>query len=535
MLAALAVAAFAALLGRRDLASHEARVFEPARLMALSGWPWDARPVVTARRVVSDEHPTPAPDELDAAPHVAVNPWLIPIFDGLIRLQKPPLAAWSAAVSFRALGVSEGAARLPVAMLALLGTALVWDLARQLAGRRVAWLTALAWVSTHFVLVEYRKATPDPFLAFAVLGCAWAWIRGSSSSSSSSASSSANVSSRTRGSGWMLLFYVALGLGALAKGPVVLVHAGVLVAAHLACYRRPVPGRGWAHAAGAAVFLVISLPWPAYVLSRLPEAAELWRYETGGIGGIKTRHAAPALYYVPRLLEMSLPWTPVWILGVAVTLLRWRRRGGGRGGGSASVAVVLRPRDRRGLFPLIWCATVIVFFSFVRQKKLAYLLPVMPAVCVTVAVGLRALLAAIRRRAGRRHPWADWLRAAQAVLGVGGAAVVLVVLVRLGRIRHTGHVVNGGIVAAMVAVTLAAAALGAARWRPRAWVTTQAAAYVAALLVMLAFYDPRHHARSTHPPSAGAAEPSRGAVTIPTGRHADPATQAARATTMLSS
>src|SRR5690349_7948741 len=82
---ALAVVVFLGWLGRRDIVtSHEGRVVQTARTMAEAGWPWQS-PSVEARRLDSDQV-------------LHVNPWVIPVIQGQIRLQKPPLPYWCAAV-----------------------------------------------------------------------------------------------------------------------------------------------------------------------------------------------------------------------------------------------------------------------------------------------------------------------------------------------------------------------------------------------------------------------------------------------------
>src|SRR4051812_41106962 len=97
----LAAATFLLMLGKRDIAtSHEARVALTARQMADAGWPWDAKRigVPTVTKVVIDGktqlRPSPARNLMP------VNPWLVPVMNGQIRLQKPPLPYWCAAVMF---------------------------------------------------------------------------------------------------------------------------------------------------------------------------------------------------------------------------------------------------------------------------------------------------------------------------------------------------------------------------------------------------------------------------------------------------
>src|SRR6476661_7604693 len=84
-----AACAFLLLLGRQDVAiTHEARVAQTAREMAASGWPWDASPVQVpaGHLVVEGGHKALHADP--TAPPLRVNPWVVPVLTGEIRLQK---------------------------------------------------------------------------------------------------------------------------------------------------------------------------------------------------------------------------------------------------------------------------------------------------------------------------------------------------------------------------------------------------------------------------------------------------------------
>src|SRR5258708_5838794 len=163
MLAIIAAIAFLPGLGRREVVtSHEARVAQTARAMAASGWPWNARAVAVppVKLVKTHEGITRLEPQWDAEP-MRVNPWAVPVLNGEMRLQKPPLPYWCAAILYRIAGVewSEGLSRLVPAMLGALATLLIYSLARRLMGRTAGWCAAIAWASSFFFVAdEYRKA-----------------------------------------------------------------------------------------------------------------------------------------------------------------------------------------------------------------------------------------------------------------------------------------------------------------------------------------------------------------------------------------
>jgi 4-amino-4-deoxy-L-arabinose transferase-like glycosyltransferase len=92
--------------------------------------------------------------------------WVVPTFNGHLFPEKPPLMFWLMMGSFKALGVSEFAARLPAALLAI-GTALAtYHLARRLFSAEVGFWAGLVVASNIIFTVSARAATVDSALTF---------------------------------------------------------------------------------------------------------------------------------------------------------------------------------------------------------------------------------------------------------------------------------------------------------------------------------------------------------------------------------
>src|SRR5205823_8303512 len=92
---------------------------------------------------------------------LASGQWSVPHFNGLPYLDKPVLLFWMIAGAFRALGVSELAARLPSVVGALATVLLTYDLVRVLAGRRRALLAAAVLATAPMVLAYARLVIFD--------------------------------------------------------------------------------------------------------------------------------------------------------------------------------------------------------------------------------------------------------------------------------------------------------------------------------------------------------------------------------------
>jgi hypothetical protein len=414
LLALLTAAAFLTFLGRRDIVtSHEARVVQTARKMSAAGWPWHAtRATVPAVRLVNraDLDNALRLDPDPNAPPLKVNPWLIPVLNDEIRLQKPPLPYWCAAVLFKLFNQDwhPATARLIPAILGALATLLIYHLARQTLGRRFEIPAAFVWISTYFIPDEYRHAMADPYLAFFSLLGLWAWIRVSIPAASSGQA--------LRRPSSILVFYMAIALGFLAKGPIIFIHLAIPITLYHLLKKRHPPTSIRLHLLGIAIFAAITLPWPLYVLRHIPNAKDVWWYESAGEIAGNEENTRPWWFYLPQLFLISLPWTPLLFLALP------RRRVG---------RTFLSALTRPSAFPLLWYALAILAFSIVQQKKNAYLLPAAPAQTLLIAQGLVALAALLRlRKKIYRRRFNDALAITTTLLVIALIAVMNIVRTR---------------------------------------------------------------------------------------------------------
>ncbi|HYO11529.1 MAG TPA: glycosyltransferase family 39 protein [Tepidisphaeraceae bacterium] len=340
---------------------------------------------------------------------LASDEWLIPRVNDQLRLQKPPLPYWAAAGLWSLAGSADvWLARLPGAVCGAIATLLVMDLARLTLGRRAAWAAGMIWLSTWFVVDEYRKAMADPYLAFFALLAVWAWVR---------ADLAARVADPIRplpaprdgapqprvslAGGLLLLAYLSAACGTLAKGPVVLLHlAMALLPYHLIHRCRP-PALPLVHAVGVILFLAVSLAWPLQVARHVPDAWSLWRSELAADRAASGAKTSSIFHYVANLPVVTAPWTVLAGVGAVMSIV-------GRGG-----------RDRRAAWPLAWLGLTVLAFSLVPMKKNTYLLPAMPVVALLAAAPVASILRA------RRPSLTDrWLLAGHALAAVIAVAVV---------------------------------------------------------------------------------------------------------------
>ena len=408
----LAPLALAALLGSllfvglghdMPLRSHEALLAETARNMYLD------RPV----QLADGSRP---------------SPWLVPNFNDSPRLRKTPLPYWSVAgLAYLTGAVDELTARLPSALAALGTVLIVLALVRRWDGRLASLAAAAALVTSAEFLIVARSALSDmPMTLFCTASLAAAWM--------------AVETGGGRRFAWLLATGAATALAMLAKGPMPAVVlplpyavAAVVMVVRLVRPKEPLKARGaeWAWtlagaATGSLLFLAILLPWPAYVMLHVPQAADIWRAEsvdrsTGDFG-----HQEPIYFYIIRLPLLLAPWTIFFIHGLVLAARRaWRK-----------------PAARAPLiFVGAWLVGTLGAISVAAGKQDHYLLPLLPACAVYIALSVRHWLEPATPQIERRGRWL-----------IGGHAAALFLIVVAGGITYglmRGGWIAGGPLAKM--------------------------------------------------------------------------------------
>jgi len=322
--------------------------------------------------------------------------WLVPRFLNTPFIRKPPLSYWLVAAGSYLFGndaatglpVTDAAARFPSALTALGTILLLWRLASSMFGRRIGLVAAVVSAANVFVLLYAVNATAEMALTFC---CTWAWFH------FWFAVTHPRTSRRRL---HLLAFYIALGVGMLAKGPAPLAMVAVPLAVwwylhrplrilaqrrpacikrSALCLLRQIPARTimaftrlWI-VPGVLVFLAIFVPWMIAVAQRHPYAWDLWnwQYLQRFEGDYEDTRVRGMFYYVPIVLGLVLPWTLSLIEGLAAPWLRGYRR------------------IRRQLFYVgLWGVLGVVVMSAMEFKKPYYVAPAIPGLLLLAAVAV---------------------------------------------------------------------------------------------------------------------------------------------------
>lgn len=316
--------------------------------------------------------------------------WVMPVFNGGPRFDKPPLLLWMGAAFIRLLGETELAVRLGSLLFALLGVVLVHSFALRDYSRRAADFAALILASNLGWFIEGRMGLLDTALSFFI---GWALY---------------HLVAIQRGNPWGYLWMgVALALGVLTKGPVALVLVGGTMLLAVG------PRRLWNFLVspwtlvGGAVFVLLALPWHWAIYRR---AGQAWVADYFGYH-MFTRFTQP-------IEDHGFAWY-FYLIVLAVGFLPW----------SGFVAVALAQRVRGWLkgrqrlseparFHLAWFATVFLFFSASSTKLPGYILPAFLPLAVLLGAWCDRTLQ--RERAHRVFEWSLAISAAAGLLTMAG-------------------------------------------------------------------------------------------------------------------
>jgi 4-amino-4-deoxy-L-arabinose transferase-like glycosyltransferase len=372
---------------------------------------------------------------------IEAGDYVTPSFNFQLRMNKPVLSYWNVAASYRLFGVSEWSERLPIAIGGLAIVATAYGLGRLLGGNVAGLLAALVLATSPRLLLLARRIIIDIHITMwtgLVLLCF--------------ALSEARPQHRRR---YLLLMYVAAGLGVLTKGPVAVFIPAAVFFIYLGSQKRLADLRHMMLPAGAVISLSIVVPW-YYLLYREHGweyiGAFLFSENLGRYAEAVGDQSRGVLFYLPVMLADLFPWS----LLIPVAIWWAARR---------------RLHDRVARLLVAWIATIVIFFSMSGTKEDLYILPIVTAEAALIG----AMLAAASEGAPDAGP-AWWFTAATAVL-LAAAGVAMVWVFGVSR----RYVLDGAIFAGTAALAGGLAAL-VLTWRRSLFA---AAAAVACALVVI--------------------------------------------------
>jgi 4-amino-4-deoxy-L-arabinose transferase-like glycosyltransferase len=310
--------------------------------------------------------------------------YIVPYFNNQLRLDKPPLTYWAQVASYHIFGENDFAARFPSAIAAALTAVLIFGWGRRIGGEKLGWWTAIIFTLSLQTFVHAKAAVADMWLVLFLTLANWA---GFELFQRQTLNQGAAVSRPP----WaicrspFLVFYLALALGFLAKGPIA--WTPLLAVAGLIIYTQDWQMlRRFKFAVGVTLMLGVVALWgiPALIQTR----GEFFRV---GIGRhVVSRsfmtlegHGASSLgmyalllpFYFVTVFISFFPWSIKlpWLIRKL-----WRRE-------KAGVSDVGRSGILIDTYLLTGIAIIFVIFTLVSTKLPHYTLPAFPLLALLLA------------------------------------------------------------------------------------------------------------------------------------------------------
>jgi 4-amino-4-deoxy-L-arabinose transferase-like glycosyltransferase len=312
--------------------------------------------------------------------------WITPFFDGQTRFDKPPLIYWLMAIAYLTLGVNEWAVRLPSAIAAM-----------GLVSLGFYTLCRFGAPSTSGVQLQRSSKFKHPYWFAAALGSAVmalnletiVWARSGVSDMLLSGCMGSALLSFFIGyaqpskpavqARWYLAFYVLIAAAILTKGPVGIVLPGLIIASFLLYVGNALEVlREMRVFLGSLLIVAIALPWYVLVIWRNGRAyidAFFGYHNLERFTGVVNGHAAPWYFYFLVVLIGFAPWS-IYLPSAIARLQFWQR----------SHWRSAHRSTHLGLFALFWFVVVFGFFTIAVTKLPSYVLPLMPAAAILVAL-----------------------------------------------------------------------------------------------------------------------------------------------------
>ncbi|MBT3508911.1 MAG: glycosyltransferase family 39 protein [Nitrospina sp.] len=307
--------------------------------------------------------------------------YLTPVYNDKKRFAKPILYYWMVSISYKIFGVSLDSARLTSAFFGSLTIGLLYLISCRLFEGRIGFYSILILPSTFLHFQISRWATTDIVMSFFILLSLYYFVR----------SFQSDFKKRSE----IYLFYVAMSLGFMVKGPPAILIPGIIALVFIVTTKRWEFSPQFRIGQGIIIFLLLVLPWFATMYFLHGD-----QFKDHIIGNeIKGRlvHATPfSLYYFGVLFRYHLPWSLFFFIAVlhqfgfysyspspASGLLEYFKKVPLNF--KSKIRLLFLRENESILFCYIWVLVCLVLFVLVRTEHSRYMLPASSAVAMLTA------------------------------------------------------------------------------------------------------------------------------------------------------
>lgn len=282
--------------------------------------------------------------------------WVVPTFNVELRTDKPPLHYFFMKAAYNVFGVNPFSARLFSVFMGVMLIAVVYLFVRSIYDKTVAFFSSLILATSLQLCIQFHLAVPDPYLIFFLTLGLLSFYKG-------------YQYGQPR---FLYLFYVAISLAVLAKGPVAIVFSGLIVFLFLLLQKK-FSFRTLLDIKliqGILIFCVIVLPW--YIAVGIETNGEWLRrfffeHNVGRFTSTMEGHGGFPLASFVIVFAALIPFS--FFAPQAVTYA-WKQR----------------KQDSFLFFCLIAVGVVCIFFAFSRTILPSYPEPAVPFFAITMGL-----------------------------------------------------------------------------------------------------------------------------------------------------
>lgn len=296
--------------------------------------------------------------------------YVVPYFNGQLRLDKPPLSYWAQVISFKIFGQNDFAARFPSTIAAALVAMLIFAWGNRISGKKVGWWAAIMFTLCLQTFVHAKAAVADMWLVLFVTLAFWAGYE------LIDLKQTPNSERRTPNAQWIwwLIFYFSLALGFLAKGPIA--WTPLLTMAVVKFFGREVDlAKRFKFGRGALLMLAIVALWgvPALIQTHGEFfTVGIGRHVIGRSFGAMEGHGANSFGSYLLLL-------PFYFVTIFVSFFPWSIK-------LPWLTKTLWPkRDGLDNYLVAGIAIVFIIFTLLKTKLPHYTLPALPLLAILLA------------------------------------------------------------------------------------------------------------------------------------------------------
>ena len=283
--------------------------------------------------------------------------YLTPIYHDEKRFAKPILFYWLVAASYKVFGINLVSARLWSVVFGTSSVCLVFLLGRRLLTSRAALLSAFILPSIYLHFQISRWATTDMTLNFFILCSFYFFIKGFQEQPGRRLN--------------FYLFYFAMALGFLTKGPPAILLPALTIAAFLFVRGDWKIMSEMRLLVGLLIILGLNVPW--FATMYFMHGNEFLNHLLGAELHDRVFHQTPfSFYYFGVIFRYYLPWSLFLICSFAVLTTDFKSR-------------LLKFFDKENyalLFCFLWILVPLLVFSAFRIEHSRYMLPASPAVAL---------------------------------------------------------------------------------------------------------------------------------------------------------